>query len=192
MRRLLTCLLLALSFALKADTDLEKAAEYADKAIRIDPGKASYHLLRGNAGIAGGGTAKAGTFAEETQVVDASQGHYMKGRILQREKKPGPAEHFRKQAELDPENPNSWDSLGDGLIAKGKLDEAIAAYRKALERNPVFVSSLRSLGKALEQSGRREEAIQHYRQCAQLGVQKGIPEMTKESRERLAALGVRD
>jgi tetratricopeptide (TPR) repeat protein len=75
-------------------------------------------------------------------------------------------------------------------VAKGSLEEAIAAYRKALALNPLFTASLRSLGKLLEQTGRRDEAIRHYRECAQLGTQKGIPQLVKEAGARLKALGV--
>jgi tetratricopeptide (TPR) repeat protein len=100
--------------------------------------------------------------------------------------------HFRKQVELDPDKANSYDSLGDGLLAKGRPDEAIHAYRKALSLDPLFFSSMTGLGKALEQAGRRDEAIQHYRQCAQLGVQKNLPQLINASKERLKALGAKE
>jgi tetratricopeptide (TPR) repeat protein len=94
--------------------------------------------------------------------------------------------------ELEPDNANSYDSLGDGWMAKGRLDEAINAYRKALALNPMFPSSMRSLGTALEQAGRRDEAIQHYRHCAQLGAQNGVAKVVTESKTRLNALGVKE
>ncbi len=101
-------------------------------------------------------------------------------------------EHFQKQVALDPTNPNSYDSLGDGLMAKGRTDDAIMSYRKALSVDPDFYASMRSLGKALEKAGKRDEAIQHYQRCAELGRQKGIPQMVKEAHARLKALGVQD
>jgi len=101
-----------------------------------------------------------------------------------------PLDRFHRQVELAPDYPNSYDSLGDGLMAKGRVDEAIQAYRKALALNPTFTPSIRSLGKALEEAGRRDEAIAHYRACAQLGAQQGIPQAVKESKARLKALGV--
>ncbi len=251
----------------------DKALEWADRAIQLQPNRAAGHLLRGRVignraqqvnklraltmvgdifgafekavqveprnrearetlfntylnvpSFAGGGEAKAKAFAEQTVALDPGLGHYWKGLLLQRKKDPGAAkaeyrlakaadpklsaiynglgyvelemkqvdmalEDFRKQAELDPTNPNSWDSLGDGWTAKGNLDEAIKAYRKALTLNPLFAASLRSLGNALERSGRRDEAVQHYRQCAQTGEKQGIPEMVKEAKARLKALG---
>lgn len=259
-----------------ATKNSRKAVEFADKAIRINPGKANYYVLRGNAlgnlaqnanlfqalGLAksgrealekaveleprnrtavfalfnwyfnvstlgGGSLDKAMVLAEQTQSLDPSRGHYLKGKVLQKHKNPGGAQaeyrlaiaadpqfsepynylgyvelemkqvdmaldHFRKQVELDLGNANSYDSLGDGWMAKGRTDEAINAYRKALSLDPVFLSSMRSLGKALELAGRRDEAIQHYRQCAQMGVQKGIPKLVSESKARLKALGIKE
>ncbi len=260
----------------RATGNLQKALEYADKSIQINPGKASYHVLRGNTlgplaqqanmfrasglakdgrealekavqlepanrtaflalfnwyfnvpAVGGGSLDKAKALAERTQALDPSRGHYMKGQVLQRQKNPGSAQaeyrlalaadpkfpdvynvlgyvelemkqvdmaldHFRKQVELDPGNANSYDSFGDGWMAKGRTDEAINAYRKALSLDPVFVSSMRSLGKALDQAGRRDEAIQHYRHCAQVGIQKGMPQLVREAKERLKALGVKE
>ena len=251
----------------------EKASEYADKAIAIDPSKSRYHLLRGNAlgmraqqvsmlraltmvgdirgayekaveldprsrparfalfnffllapSVAGGGLDKAQAFAEQTAGVDSAAGHQMKGQVLMRQKKPEAAyaelkqalaadarlasihnsmgylaielkqidtalEHFQKQAELEPDNANSFDSLADGWLAKGKPDEAAAAYRKALAINPLYTSSLRGLGKALEQAGRTQEAIAHYRHCVQIGTQNSLNSVVSDSKARLEALG---
>ena len=252
------------------------AVEFADRAIQLNPAKANYHVLRGNAlgnlaqqanvfralnlagearsslekavqlepgnraaflalfnyyfnvpSIAGGSLDKAKALSEHTQVLDPSRGHFMKGQILQRQKNPGAAQaeyrlalvadpqfsivynmlgglelemkqvdmaldHFRKQVELTPVDANSWDSLGEGWMAKGNLDEAIKAYRMALSLDPMFSYSMRGLGKALEQAGRRDEAIQHYRICAQLGVQHGVKPLVAESKKRLSVLGVKE
>lgn len=43
---------------------------------------------------------------------------------------------FRLNAEAYPTSGNAWDSLGEGLAATGKKQEAILAYRKALELAP--------------------------------------------------------
>lgn len=252
----------------------EKAAEFADRAIALDPGKARYHLLRGHAlgmratqvnfmramtmagdvrgayekaveleprnraarsglfgfylaapSVAGGGLDKAQAFAEQTAALDAAAGHLMKAQVLQKQKKPTEAfaelklaaaadprlpsvhnslgylalelkqvdaalAYFQKQVELEPDNANSYDSLADGWMAKGKPEEAAAAYRKALTLNPAYPSSLRGLGKALEQAGRTQEAIAHYRHCVQVGTQHALPSVVADSKARLEALGV--
>lgn len=50
----------------------------------------------------------------------------------------GAIEGFSKSAEAaDPGIAgNSWFNLGNALVAKGKLEEAVAAYQKVLEKNP--------------------------------------------------------
>ena len=52
---------------------------------------------------------------------------------------------FKKQVELDPDNPNSYDSLGDGYLAAGNKTEAIAQFKKALELDPNFTASKKKL-----------------------------------------------
>ena len=52
---------------------------------------------------------------------------------------------FNKQVALNPSDPNSYDSLGDGYKSAGKKSEAIAAYKKALELDPNFKSSKKSI-----------------------------------------------
>jgi len=39
---------------------------------------------------------------------------------------------FRFNVQRHPESANAWDSLGEGLEALGKRDEALASYRKAV------------------------------------------------------------
>jgi hypothetical protein len=43
---------------------------------------------------------------------------------------------FRLNAELYPSSANAFDSLGEGYLAAGRTDEAIAAYRKSLDIDP--------------------------------------------------------
>ena len=52
---------------------------------------------------------------------------------------------FIKQVELDPKNPNSYDSLGDGYYAAGNKSEAIKMFKKALEIDPNFEASKKKL-----------------------------------------------
>jgi Tfp pilus assembly protein PilF len=52
---------------------------------------------------------------------------------------------FKKAVELNPENPNSYDSLGDGYLAAGNKTEAIAQFKKALEVDPNFTASQKKL-----------------------------------------------
>jgi cytochrome c-type biogenesis protein CcmH/NrfG len=44
-----------------------------------------------------------------------------------------------------PGSANTFDSLGEALLAAGRRDAAIAAYRRALEIEPGFPSSVQAL-----------------------------------------------
>jgi imidazolonepropionase-like amidohydrolase len=43
---------------------------------------------------------------------------------------------FRLNTEAFPDSSNVWDSLGEGLLSLGELDEATASYRRSLELDP--------------------------------------------------------
>lgn len=52
---------------------------------------------------------------------------------------------FRINTRVFPKSANTWDSLGEALLAAGQRDEGIAAYRQALAIDPTFVSSQQAL-----------------------------------------------
>jgi Tfp pilus assembly protein PilF len=61
---------------------------------------------------------------------------------------------FRQNVDLYPESANAYDSLGDGLLAKGDTTAAIAQFKRAVEiatrtKDPVLSESQRKL-KALQ------------------------------------------
>jgi len=56
--------------------------------------------------------------------------------LLQEEKIDKAIEMFKKQVALAPDQPNPYDSLGEGLQAAGRLEEALVQYKKASELNP--------------------------------------------------------
>jgi tetratricopeptide (TPR) repeat protein len=68
----------------------------------------------------------------------------------------------RKAVELEPEEPNSHDILGDALRAQGKLDEAAAAYTKAAELDPTKGQALQQRGHVNTFLGRYAEARADY------------------------------
>ncbi len=196
----------------------EKAVEYADKAIRLEPGKASHHLLRGNAygaraqstnflkamtlagdirgsyekavqlepanrparfalfsyyliapGVVGGGLGKARTFAVETQALDPSRGHYMMGRVLQAEKKPGEAlAEYRRAQEADPLWPSVYNDMGYLELQAKQVDVALTHFQKQVELDPGNANSYDSLGDGWTAKGRTDEAIAAYRRALAL------------------------
>ncbi|HEU4996925.1 MAG TPA: hypothetical protein VFT29_19040 [Gemmatimonadaceae bacterium] len=69
---------------------------------------------------------------------------------------------FRRNAAMYPESANVYDSLGDGLLAKGDTAAAIAEFRRAVDigtrtKHPVTADSqtkLRQLDKVMTQAGK--------------------------------------
>ncbi len=62
-------------------------------------------------------------------------------------------------------NPNCWighNNLGNVLVNKGQLDEAISQYQMALEINPSHIEARNDLGVALAQKGRLDEAMAQF------------------------------
>ncbi len=54
---------------------------------------------------------------------------------------------FRLNTRAFPRSANTWDSLGEALVAAGQRDAGIAAYRKALEVSPGLPSAVSALAR---------------------------------------------
>jgi tetratricopeptide (TPR) repeat protein len=68
-------------------------------------------------------------------------------------------------------NPNCWvgqNNLGDALMQKRKVNEAVAHYQKAVELNPQFAQANNNLGYALTQEGRFSDAIAPLQKAVEL------------------------
>jgi len=65
-------------------------------------------------------------------------------------------------ANVDLENANVWNELGNILLKAKSNFEAIAAYKKAIELNPDFGWAYSNLALVYAQEGKREEAVQLY------------------------------
>jgi tetratricopeptide (TPR) repeat protein len=74
------------------------------------------------------------------------------------------------------QNPACWmarNNLGNALIQKGRLDEAIIQYQKALDTVPDNAEVHNSFGSALFQNGRTDEAIIQFQKA--LAIQPNHP-----------------
>lgn len=69
---------------------------------------------------------------------------------------------FQQYVKRAPKDPNSYDSLADGYIAKGNTDAALGNYLNALNINPVFPSSLYGAARCYDTLGKKIEARQYY------------------------------
>ncbi len=59
-------------------------------------------------------------------------------------------------------------NLGDALLHKGSVGEAIAHYQKALQINPDAIEAQNNLGNALLTKGQVDEAIVHFQRALQI------------------------
>jgi tetratricopeptide (TPR) repeat protein len=68
-------------------------------------------------------------------------------------------------------NPNCWmayNHLGNALLQKGNVDEAIAQFQKTLQIKPDYAVAHYNLGNALLQKGNVDDAIAHYQKALQI------------------------
>ncbi|MGO8680684.1 MAG: tetratricopeptide repeat protein, partial [Limisphaerales bacterium] len=66
------------------------------------------------------------------------------------------------------DNSVAHNDLGNALLQKGSVDEAMAHYQKALQIDPDYVDACYNLGNALLQKGAVDEAIAHYQKALQI------------------------
>jgi tetratricopeptide (TPR) repeat protein len=68
-------------------------------------------------------------------------------------------------------NPDAWMAhynLGNALVQKGRVNEAIEQYQKTLELKPNLAEAHNNFGNALFQKGRVDEAIPHYQKALEV------------------------
>ena len=70
--------------------------------------------------------------------------------------------------EIDADQVEAQANLGDALLQKGELDEAVAQYYKALEIKPTYAEVHYNLGNALLREGQADEAIAHYEKALEI------------------------
>jgi len=68
-------------------------------------------------------------------------------------------------------NPSCWaahNNLGNALLQKGRLDEAMAHYQKALEINPADAEAYYNIGDALFEKGQVDQAIAYFQKTLEI------------------------
>ncbi len=69
-------------------------------------------------------------------------------------------EQFQTVANRSPNEPNAWDSLGEGYLASGMPDKSLEAYSRALAIDSSYEPSILGRGLALAALGRYDEALE--------------------------------
>ena len=64
---------------------------------------------------------------------------------------------------LKPDSAEAHNNLGNMLIERGNLEDAVASFQKALISRPDFAEAHSNLGNALRELGRLDEAVASYR-----------------------------
>ena len=96
---------------------------------------------------------------------DSWRPHHLLGYLYLQAKRPDDAiAQFQAYTRLAPKDPNSFDSLADGYLAKGDNDNALKSYLQALGVDPHFPSSLYGSGSCYDKKNMKAEALQQYRE----------------------------
>ena len=74
----------------------------------------------------------------------------------------------KRPCEIKPDYAEAHNNLGNALLQKGRVDEAITQYQKALQIKPDYAEAHNNLGTALLQKGRVDEAIGQYQEALQI------------------------
>lgn len=77
-------------------------------------------------------------------------------------------DHFRKAAELSPNNPTHLANYGYQLIEFGKVDEAISQIRQAVSLNPEYYFPYYCLGLAYRRKGDEGQATREFRRAVNI------------------------
>jgi tetratricopeptide (TPR) repeat protein len=124
-----------LASALLKKGDLQSAIAAFEKALSI---QSRYPAAHYNLGIA----------LDQNGQTDEAIAHYQ--------------EAVQEAIREDPHYAEAYYLLGNDLLRKARLDDAIAAYERALKSRPTYPEVENNIGVALLQKGRPSEAIAHW------------------------------
>ena len=154
-----------------AQRKLQEAVAAFPKAIKIDPGNATYlnnlaealfRLDEGKESIAHYRRAVQLEPANASILVNLGFTMRQLGRFEEA------VIAYRKAIELDPDSSKGHIGYFNTMAKLGKLNEAIVEYRSALEQNPNNPIIRVHLGCALANTGRHEEALTEYQKTIYL------------------------
>jgi tetratricopeptide (TPR) repeat protein len=149
-----------------ADGFDSKAAEYADKALTLDPKLVEAHELLANLALEDADTKKAIAQADDAlalspDALDAMAIHAAVELLADR----SPDAWFEKIRKINPGYGAAYARVAHHLELHYRYDDAIAYYRKAIEADPHLWSARSQLGINLMRMGKEEEPLQQLEMC---------------------------
>ncbi len=160
--------------------DLEKAIQYFEKAVKLDPGYAmayvglaeTYSILPWYRNVNPEECLKkANTEAQKALEIDNSLGeaHLTLAQVTQDSLKFQEAEKKYKRAlELNPGHATTHHWYGIYLMDLGRFDEAIHEYKRALELDPLSLVINRNYGELLCYAGQYDKAINQLKKTLEM------------------------
>ena len=141
--------------------NLDKAVEYYDKIIVIDPQHNAAWYNKGNALYGLGRKEDAIRCYDMALEIDMAWNN--KGTALSDlGRKDEAIKCYDRALDINPKYDGAWCSKGNALSSLGRKDEAIRCYDMALEINPKYDDVWCNKGVALSDLGRKDEAIRCY------------------------------
>nr|WP_276020149.1 tetratricopeptide repeat protein [Acetivibrio straminisolvens] len=151
--------------------EYEKAIEYYDKALELNPDSDKAYIGKARAFDALGKYEKALEFFDKAIEINgnSAEAYNAKGITLANlERYEESFENLKKAMELEPSNSVYQNDMAYGLNNLRRFEEAIQYAEKALELNPRNSSAYTNKGYALEALGKTDEAIKCYDKAIQL------------------------
>jgi predicted O-linked N-acetylglucosamine transferase (SPINDLY family) len=148
--------------SLSSQERLDEAVAAFREASRLMPASAE---VRNNLGTA---LHKQGKLGEALICFQAALRLSPNFELAQKNQKGVLAEIAKFPINAPPPEAVAWYNEGNGLLAQGRLDDAIACYQKALAFTPAAAEIHTNLGNALGKRNKLDEAIACYRQALRI------------------------
>ncbi|MBW1732229.1 MAG: tetratricopeptide repeat protein, partial [Deltaproteobacteria bacterium] len=163
--------LLVLASKAVSELNIEKALNFFNRAMEVDPQNPKVQIALAKAYWMLGRTNLAQKFFKNTLQLDPrnDEAHFYLGLILRKEKDfVGAEKMFLKALKFQSSNANVYNNLGVVYLEEHKYKKAIHCFRQALNIYPEHLEALYNLGLAFWASGHKEAALKQYYQVLQV------------------------
>ena len=152
-------------------TDPDKALEYLNKAISLDPNYTDAYGNRGNAWADKGNYDRA--ISDYNKVIELNPGdalsYYNRGIALRKKGNHDQAiSDYNKAIELNPGDADAYNNRGNTWNVKGNYKRAISDFNKAIELNPGDATAYNNRGIAWANKGNYDRAISDFNKAIEL------------------------